>query len=74
MTCKPIFFIVKSGNADWFVDADWPDGTIERVAIYKTEAEALDWLRTQSHKWLEGRDTDFRGASQTGLQGMTRHF
>jgi hypothetical protein len=59
---KPIFFVVRDA-ADWSVDAEWPDGTIERVKTFKAELAALDWLSWQSHAWLEWRDTDFGGAS-----------
>jgi hypothetical protein len=59
---KPTFFVVRDA-ADWSVDAEWPDGTIERVKTFKAELAALDWLSWQSHAWLEWRGTDFGGAS-----------
>ena len=59
---KPIFFVVRDA-ADWSVEAEWPDGTIERVKTFKAELAALDWLSWQSHAWLEWRGTDFGGAS-----------
>jgi hypothetical protein len=58
---KPIFFVVRDA-ADWSVEAEWPDGTIERVKTFKAELAALDWLSLQSHAWLEWRGTDFGGA------------
>jgi hypothetical protein len=58
---KPIFFVVRDA-ADWSVEAEWPDGTIERVKTFKAELAALDWLSWQSHAWLEWRGTDFGGA------------
>jgi hypothetical protein len=27
---KPIFFVVKNGSNDWCVEAEWPDGAIEK--------------------------------------------
>ena len=60
---KLIFFVVKDA-ADWFVEAEWPDVTIERVKKFKAELAALDWLSWQSHAWLERRGTDFGGANQ----------
>jgi len=59
---KPIFYVVRDA-ADWFVEAEWPDGTIERVKTFKAELAALDWLSWQSHAWLEWRGTDFGGAN-----------
>jgi hypothetical protein len=46
----------------WSVEAEWPDGTIERVKTFKAELAALDWLSWQSHAWLEWRGTDFGDA------------
>jgi hypothetical protein len=60
---KPIFFVVKNGSDDWSVEAEWPDGTIERVKAFKAELEAIDWLSWQSHTWLEWRRADFRGGA-----------
>ena len=59
---KPIFFVVKSGSNDWCVEAEWPDGTIEKVKVFKAELEAIDWLSWQSHAWLEWRHADFTAA------------
>ncbi len=58
---KPIFFVVRDAG-DWAVEAEWPDGTIERVKTFKAELAALDWLSWQSHAWLELHRTDFGGA------------
>lgn len=51
---KPLFFVIKSAN-DWTVEAEWPDGTIERVKTFAAELEALDWLSWQANAWLENR-------------------
>lgn len=59
---KPIFFVVRDA-AHWSVEAEWPDGTIEKVKTFKAELAALDWLSWQSHAWLEGRGTEFGGAT-----------
>jgi len=59
---KPIFFVVMSDGA-WSVDAEWPDGTIERIKTFKAEIEALDWLNWQSHTWLEWQRADFNDFS-----------
>ena len=60
---KPIFFVVKKGSDEWCVEAEWPDGTIEKVKAFKAELEAINWLSWQSRTWLEWRHTDFSGAS-----------
>ena len=60
---KPIFFVVKNGYDSWSVDAEWPDGTIERVKTFEAELAALDWLSWQSQTWLQWRSVDFSGAS-----------
>jgi hypothetical protein len=60
---KPIFFVVKNGSNDWYVEAEWPDGTIEKVKAFKAELEAIDWLSWQSHAWLEWRHADFSGGA-----------
>jgi hypothetical protein len=55
---KPIFVVVRSAS-DWLIEAEWPDGTIEKVKSFKGELEALDWLSWQSSTWLEWRCSDF---------------
>jgi hypothetical protein len=59
---KPIFCVVKSAGT-WSVDAEWPDGTIERIKTFKAELEARDWLIWQSSTWLQWRHTDFDAAA-----------
>lgn len=59
---KPILFVVRDGG-HWSVEAEWPDGTIEKVKSFKAELEALDWLTWQSATWLQWRQADFSSAS-----------
>ena len=59
---KPLFYVVKSSSDDWSIDAEWPDGTLERVKTFKAELQALDWLSWQSRTWLEWRGADFGDA------------
>jgi hypothetical protein len=40
---------------NWSIDAEWPDGTIERVDTFKAHFEAVNWLSSESHTWLAGR-------------------
>ncbi len=60
---KPIFFVVKKSSDNWCVEAEWPDGTIEKVKAFKAELEAINWLSWESHTWLEWRHADFRGGA-----------
>jgi hypothetical protein len=59
---KPIFLVVRSAG-NWHIEAEWPDGTIERVKSFKGEFEALDWLSWQSNTWLKWRCSDFGDGS-----------
>jgi hypothetical protein len=52
---KPIFNIVLRDCEQWIVEAEWPDGTIEQVEIFKAYFDALAWLTTQSDAWLRQR-------------------
>jgi hypothetical protein len=52
---KPIFCLVLSDDQRWSVEAEWPDGTIERVNTFKGHLEAASWLKTQSESWLRER-------------------
>jgi len=52
---KPIFSVVLNDGNQWSVEAEWPDGTIERIDTFKAHNEAVNWLSRQSQAWLEGR-------------------
>jgi hypothetical protein len=52
---EPIFCVVLGDAEHWSVEAEWPDGTIEQVDIFKAHFEAVNWLRTQSQSWLQSR-------------------
>jgi hypothetical protein len=34
------------------VEAEWPDGTIEKIEAFQHEFEAADWIASQSPGWL----------------------
>jgi hypothetical protein len=63
MIQKPVFCVVLSDGNKWSVEAEWPDGTVERVSAFKTHIEAVDWLNRQSKVWLEGRSAASVGAN-----------
>jgi hypothetical protein len=54
---QPIFCVVLGDAENWSVEAEWPDGTIEQVDTFKAHFEAVNWIRTQSRSWLQGRTT-----------------
>jgi hypothetical protein len=60
---KPIFLVVHNGSKNWSVEAEWPDGTLEKVKTFEAELDALDWLTWQSQIWLAWRRTDFSASS-----------
>ena len=52
---KPIFCVVLSDGEKWSVEAEWPDGTIEKIEAFKHQFEAADWIASQSEGWLQER-------------------
>ena len=51
----PIFCVVLGDAEHWSVEAEWPDGTIEQVDIFKAHLAAINWIRTQFQSWVQGR-------------------
>ena len=37
------------------VEAEWPDGTIEQISMFKHHFEATEWVSVQSEQWLRER-------------------
>jgi hypothetical protein len=52
---KPVFCIVLGDGENWSVQAEWPDGFVEQVDIFKAHFEAANWINTQSEIWLRQR-------------------
>jgi hypothetical protein len=52
---RPIFCVVLSDGENWLVEAEWPDGTIEQINVFKAHFEAASWVSTQSEAWLKKR-------------------
>jgi len=50
---KPIFCVVLRNDEQCVVEAEWPDGTIEKIEAFKHGYEAADWITNQSGIWLE---------------------
>jgi hypothetical protein len=56
---KPIFKpreLKKLFEDQWYVEAEWPDGTIEQSAgPFATDSEARDWITHKSQAWLDSK-------------------
>ena len=52
---KPIFCVVLGDAQYWSVEAEWPDGTIEKVETFKHYLEAINWLSADSEAWVTAR-------------------
>jgi hypothetical protein len=42
-------------TTQWYVEAEWADGTIDEIGQFKSISEAWDWIARQSRGWLEER-------------------
>jgi hypothetical protein len=52
---RPIFCVVLGDGENWVVEAEWPDGTIEQINVFKAHYQAASWVSTQSEAWLKKR-------------------
>jgi hypothetical protein len=52
---KPIFCVVVRNDERRVVEAEWPDGTIEKIEVFNHKYEAADWIASQSEDWLQER-------------------
>jgi hypothetical protein len=52
---KPIFCIVLGDGERWIIEAEWPDGTIERVDDFEANYEAVNWINQEADSWLKDR-------------------
>jgi hypothetical protein len=52
----PLFQLVLSDGQQWSVEAEWPDGTLEKIGTFRHHSEAVNWLSTQSEFWLRDRN------------------
>ena len=52
---KPIFCVVLRNDEECVVEAEWPDGTIERIEAFKHQFEAAHWIASRSEDWLQDR-------------------
>jgi hypothetical protein len=53
---KPILHVILIDRDQWAVEAEWPDGTLERINTFNDRSSATDWISTQAEAWLEARN------------------
>jgi hypothetical protein len=49
---NPLFHVSLGDRDEWVVEAEWPDGTLERVSTFKNHSAAAHWIATASESWL----------------------
>jgi hypothetical protein len=47
-TRKAILHVVVTDGDQWEVEAEWPDGTLERINTFNDPSSATDWISTRS--------------------------
>jgi hypothetical protein len=55
---KPFFYVVLTDRDRWAVEAEWPDGMLERVDTFQEHSSAASWIATQSDAWWVDRRID----------------
>jgi len=54
-TTYPLFVIILGDGDQWTVEAEWPDGTIEQLDIFKSYYDAREWLARGSQSYARHR-------------------
>jgi hypothetical protein len=49
---KPLFHVSLGDRDEWVIEAEWPDGTLERVTTFRNHSAAVHWIATTSEAWL----------------------
>jgi hypothetical protein len=49
---KPLFHVSLGDHDDWVVEAEWPDGTLERLITFNNHSAASHWMAVVSEAWL----------------------
>ena len=52
---NPIFCVVLKDGEQWQIEAEWPDGTIEKIHECKAYFDVLNWVKTRSNEWIAER-------------------
>jgi hypothetical protein len=50
---KPTFHIILDDRDRWAVEAEWYDGTLQRVHTFEDHATATCWVAEQSESWFQ---------------------
>jgi hypothetical protein len=45
---------LKDGSA-WYIELTWPDGRVEHIDSFQSEAEINDWISRKSSAWIKAR-------------------
>ncbi len=56
---RPIFKpreVADSDGRHWYVEAEWPDGTVDEIGRFGSITECWDWIARQSRAWAAGRE------------------
>jgi hypothetical protein len=64
---KPLFHVSLGDLDEWVIEAEWPDGTLERVSTFKNHSAAAHWIATASEAWLGRCLARARSAAPTGI-------
>lgn len=51
----PNYSVMLKDGEQWTVEVEWPDGTIEEVATFRSFFDARDWLKDQSEPCADQR-------------------
>jgi hypothetical protein len=54
----PIFHVILSDRDEWVIEAEWSDGTLERVTSFKDHSAATDWIADRSDAWIQLQQID----------------
>lgn len=53
---KPTFKLrAYRDGSGYLVEAEWPDGAIQLVDDFGSEAQALEWITGKSDDWIRNR-------------------
>jgi hypothetical protein len=44
-----------SDGSAWYIELSWPDGRVEHIDSFQSEAEINDWIARKSGAWLKAR-------------------
>jgi hypothetical protein len=63
---NPLFHVSLGDRDEWVVEAEWPDGTLERVIAFKNHSAAAHWIATTSESWLYALEAPHLRGAKTG--------